>query len=94
MNGFEDWVRLLISLLSLISIVILVNRFRKNQSGYNSKTRDLWYALVSWCAVGVIGPLARAIWETSGPGLTMSVVAVAVTLKGVLPKGTWGTTDA
>lgn len=93
MEGFEDIWRFGISVLSLLCLFILISRFRRNRTTYNAKTLDLWFALVAWCAAGLIGPFCKAVWETSSPGLLMTTFAVLVSLKGVKAEGKWGAND-
>lgn len=82
--------RLVVSLMSTAALFYLIRRYIKNGKSYNTKTVDLWYALAAWCTAGAVGPLTRAIWDTSGPGLVFTTAAALVTLKGVARKGEWG----
>lgn len=88
LNEWDDYARVVMIFLNLFTLGLLVERFYVNNHIWNSKTRDLWYALVMWTMGGIVFLLQDMYLDTSvGPGFVFLIAATAIGLKGTLAQG-------
>lgn len=84
--------RLFVITACLISMVAMGLGFFRYHKYWNEKTRDYWFGRLMWCIVGITGCTEAIIRNTSFRySIVFFIVAAAVTLKGVLTPGEWGT---
>jgi multisubunit Na+/H+ antiporter MnhG subunit len=88
--------RLFLIALCASSVLIMLVGFFRFHTDWNEKTRDYWFGRVMWC-IAAISSSSEAIVRHSSFRYSIGffIVAGLVTLKGVLQRGSWGTsTDA
>lgn len=90
-DEWHDWLRLANLVISFSCVYILGQRFSKSGADWNVKTKDYWFALVMWSVAGSALAI-EGIFRDSSPGarLVFLFIASAVTLKGLLRRGSWG----
>lgn len=86
--------RICIFTISLVSFVILCNRFRVNRDSWTNKTRDYWYAQTMWsiagASIGIEGLISHPPFIFSRVFITAAII---VNLIGLRRKGPWGTNN-
>lgn len=97
MSLFDDWhdfLRLFNAIVCAIALFLLWKRFLQSKNSWNTKTRDYWYAVVMWCVAGFAIAIEGVVRDSSmGARPVILFVAGVVTLKGLLKKGSWGSSD-
>lgn len=90
-DQWHDWVRLCVFVISVVCLIKLSMRYHINGKDWNTKTLDYWYALVMWCAAGVV-LTAQGVYlnRPFTPGTVFVTAAALVTLRGLARKGEWG----
>lgn len=93
-DEWHDWLRLANLIVSFACVCVLGHRFSKRGNSWNVKTKDYWFALVMWCVAGSALAI-EGIYRDSPPGarLAFLFIASAVTLKGLLRGGAWGSSE-
>lgn len=95
LDDWHDYVRTLNVLLTLYCLVRLVKAYRIESEGWNTKTRDYWFAFVMWCAAAVVLNSQAIVLDRSfTPAFVFLTAAVLVSAKGLHKFGTWGTSNA
>lgn len=75
------------------SVLTLLMRFKNNRDNWNAKTRDYWYALVSWSVAGMVIAVEGIRHDTPfGVRTVFVTVSAVVSLIGLRRKGDWGST--
>lgn len=86
--------RIILMAICAVSVIILINRLRKNGNDWTPKTRDYWYGQFMWSIAGVSltleGILRNVPWRFS---LVIIMAAATVNLIGLRRKGPWGTNN-
>lgn len=94
LGDWYDWWRALNMAVCMACVIVLGRRFVKNHHDWNTKTRDLWFALVLWSVAGISLSLEAILQDLSfTPRVEFLFVASVVTLKGVARKDAWGGHD-
>ena len=97
MNFINDWVdlgRVAMIVLSLWCCYTLIQKYRKNNEQWTTKTKDYWFALLMWAIAGAVTMTQGILLDRPlTPATVVIVAAVLVTGKGLNQKGAWGGDD-
>lgn len=97
LHYINDWLdvwRVIIIAMLTFSLYILILRYRRNGKYWNTKTRDLWYALLMWTLAGWALTFQGILLDRPlTPAAIFIWAATFVTGKGVFHKGDWGGRD-
>lgn len=79
------------AVVGLVTLILLIQSFRKNRESWNPKTKDNQLALLLWSLATAEG-MAEAIYTDvpSGPRLVFFSFAMFVTTFAVVRRGDWG----
>lgn len=94
LDDWHDWFRLVGLLICVYTLAILASRSARFRSEWNTKTRDLWFALVMWTLTGVALAVEGVVEDRPlEPRLVFYFIASVIGLKGIIRKGSWGGHD-
>lgn len=90
-NDWHDAVRAIAFFVSLYCLVKLIVRYKQNESSWNVKTKDYWFAMVMWSLAGcVFAAQGIALDRPFTPGFVFMSAAILVSGKAMFRKGSWG----
>lgn len=97
MGPLDDWhdsLRVLSFLACVYSFLMLIIRSKKRSYIWNVKTKDYWFALLTWTLGGCILTIQGIVLDLPfTPGVVLVTAASLVTGKAVHSRGGWGDTD-
>lgn len=89
-----DILRLIILIVCLACLVMLAGRFMTRHGRWNPKTRDYWFAMVTWSLAGVFIGVQGLMEELPiSPRTILVTMAALVTFNGLRRTGGWGDND-
>lgn len=87
-------VRIILLVVSLSSLIILVNRYFLNHREWTAKTRDYWYSQFMWSIAGVSIAVEGLIRHSGFRYSFVFILSAAIgNLIGLHRKGPWGTNN-
>lgn len=90
--NLSDYWRLVNLVICVLCIATLFNRFRKNRSDWNAKTRDYWLSFLAWSIAGAEFSIEGIVRHSEfGPRVVFITAAALVTFVGLRRRGAWGT---
>jgi len=94
LDDWHDYIRVFSLIMALICLVLLGLGSGKMQKEYNSKARDLWFAVVLWCITSV-ALAVEGMYEDRPmePRLIFYTLATVLTFKVLTSKAPWGTEE-
>lgn len=91
LDEWADLWRFGLLIICLISLYLLIQRYRTFGSSWNKKTHDYWFSLLMWCLAGAVAMVQGAFLNyTLGPSLVFTTAAALASLRGLLRSGKWG----
>ena len=94
MLEWYDWWRVGNIALLTWALVLLLRRFAQHRREWNVKTRDYWFALCTWCVVGIFFAMESIAFDyPMGSRVILSFLAAVITLKGVCSHTAWGANE-
>jgi hypothetical protein len=89
-----DWLRLLIFITCATCLLVLAFRLVTRGRKWNPKTRDIWFAMMTWSLAGVfIGVQGIQESLSISPRTLLVTIAALVTLNALRRSGEWGDDD-
>jgi hypothetical protein len=87
-NEWHDYARGVLVIINLVTLGLMIKRYIERHKGWNSKTRDLWYALFMWTLGGAVLLVQGVYLNTPfGPGFVFLTAATITGLKGTMVRG-------
>lgn len=94
LNDWHDYLRVVVFFVSVYGFFALLFRFKNRSEGWNTKTRDYWFALLMWCLAGCVLMIQGVVLDRPfTPGSVFTMAAVFVTAKGLHKRGSWGDSE-
>lgn len=94
LNDWHDFWRIAIIFSCVISAYALLVKFKRYHNDWNTKTRDLWFALWAWNLGGMVAMIEGIAQDLpGGTRLVFLTAASLVTIVGLTRRGYWGGAD-